>query len=59
MRFIQRYILGQQLYLKSVKPHLIADIVLDNYDVQSPLIVDSVEQKRQLLDRALSYNSEN
>lgn len=38
-RYIKRYIPGQRLYLDSVHPDKIADIVIDNSDFNNPIIV--------------------
>jgi hypothetical protein len=38
-RYHQRYIPGQQLYLEAVKPHLKADMVIDNNEFEKPEIL--------------------
>jgi uridine kinase len=39
-RYVERYIPGQKLYLKTVDPESKADIVIDNNDPMNPFILN-------------------
>lgn len=37
-RYHKRYVPGQQIYLQTVKPHEVADVVVDNNDLSAPTL---------------------
>ena len=37
-RYLERYIPGQRLYLGSVRPELLASVVIDNNDPATPIV---------------------
>jgi uridine kinase len=41
-KYNQRYVPGQQLYIKEANPELAADIVIDNNDFENPIVVKSL-----------------
>jgi uridine kinase len=55
IRYRQKYIPGQLLYLEECRPHVAADVVVDNSDPTLPTVI-AVEDRKAALGQALAFS---